>query len=163
MTQPNRRMGAAVLALGMLLLTVMAPAIQAATCTLSVTPESGPPGTEFIFSGSGYTPTALKLTQGDRPPRVVPLDLGSEDPFSFPLIATQADVGRWKVVASADDPACAGTAVIRVTLPSTATVDAAAPVVANHAPAIAAFAGLAMLFLVSTGLLLRGSRIRRRR
>ena len=164
MTRPNRRMGGAVLALGMLLLTAMAPAVQAgsAACTLSVTPDSGPPGTEFMFSGSGYTPTTLTLTQDGKPPRVVPLDLGSADPFSFPLVATQTDVGKWKVVASTADPACAGMAVIKVTLPPTATVDAPAAVIAN-APAIAAFAGLAVLFLVSTQLLFRGSRIRRRR
>ena len=165
MTRPNRRVGGAVLALGMLLLTATAPAVQAgsAACTLSVTPESGPPGTEFVFSGSGYTPTTLTLTQGDKPPRVAPLELGTADPFSFPLLATQSDVGKWKVVASTDDPACAGMAVIRVTLPPTATVDAPVPVVADQAPAIAAFAGLAVLFLVSTQLLLRGSRIRRPR
>jgi hypothetical protein len=158
-------MGGAVLALGVLLLTAMATAVQAgsAACTLSVTPESGPPGTEFVFSGSGYTPTTLTLTQGDKPPRVVPLDLGSADPFTFPLVATQSDVGRWKVVASTDDPACAGMAVIKVTLPPTATVDAPAPLRVNQAPTIAAFAGLAVLFLVSTQLLFRGSRVRRRR
>jgi hypothetical protein len=61
---------------------------------------------------------------------------------------------------------CAGTAAIKVTLPSTSTstLDAAAPpVAANQAPGIAAFAGLAVLFLVSTLLAFRGSRIRRLR
>jgi hypothetical protein len=164
MTRPNRRLGGAVLALGMLLLTAMAPAAQAgsAACTLSVTPESGPPGTEFVFSGSGYTPTTLTLRQDGKPPRVVPLDLGTADPFSIPLLATQSDVGKWKVVASTDNPACSGIAEIKVTLPSTATIDAPDPALPNQDPAIAAFAGLAVLFLVSTQLLYRRSRIRRR-
>jgi len=166
MTRSNRRMGGAVLVLGLFLLTAVSPAVQAgsAACTLSVTPVSGPPGTQFIFSGSGYTPTTLTLTQDGRPPRVLPLDLASADPFQIPLVAAQSDVGKWHVVASTDDPACAGMAVIKVTLPPTSTLDApAAPIVANHGPAIAAFAGLAVLFLVSTQLLFRGSRIRRRR
>ncbi len=164
MTRPDRRRRGAVLALGILLLAAMSPAVEAtpAGCALSVTPDSGPPGTEFTFSGSGYTPTTLTLKQDGKPPRVVPLSFGTDDPFSFPLIATQTDVGKWKVVASTADGSCAGAVVIRVTLPPTSTLDAA-PIVVNQAPVIAAFAGLAVLFLVSTLLLLRGPRIRRRR
>lgn len=101
MTRLNGRMGGAVLALGMFLLTAMSPAVQAGTaCAFSVTPDSGPPGTAFMFTGSGWTPTTLTLTQDGKAPRVVPLDLGTDDPFSFPLVATQKDVGKWKVVAS---------------------------------------------------------------
>jgi hypothetical protein len=149
----------------MLLLAAMTPAVEAgsATCKLSVTPASGPPGTEFTFTGSGYTPTTLTLTQEGKPPRVVPLSLGSADPFSIPLVAKQTDVGKWKVVASIPDTECAGSAVIRVTLPPTDTLGAPEPTLVNDAPAIAAVVGLAVLFLVSTQLLLRGSRIRRRR
>jgi hypothetical protein len=164
MTRPGRRMGTVVLAFGILLLTAMSPAVQAASaaCTLSVTPASGPPGTEFTFTGSGYTPTTLTLTQEGKPPRVVPLDLGNADPFSIPLVAKQSDVGKWKVVASIPDTECGGSAVIRVTLPPTDTLGAPQPTFVNDAPTIAAFVGLAVLFLVSTHLLLRGSRIRRR-
>lgn len=164
MTRPGRRIGSAVLALGMLLLAAVSPAVQAASadCTLSVTPASGPPGTEFTFTGSGYTPTMLTLTQAGKAPRVVPLNLGGADPFSIPLVAKQTDVGKWKVVASIPDTECAGSAVIRVTLPPTDTLNTPEAILVNEAPAIAAFAGLAVLFLTSTLLLLRGSRARRR-
>ena len=163
MTRPGRRIGSAVLAIGMLLLAAMSPAAQAASaaCTLSETPASGPPGTEFTFTGSGYTPTTLTLTQAGKPPRVVPLNLGNADPFSIPLVAKQTDVGKWKVVASIPDTECAGSAIIRVTLPPTDTLGAPEPTLVNDVPVIAAFVGLAVLFLISTLLLLRGSRARR--
>jgi hypothetical protein len=165
MTRSNGRMGGAMLTFAILLLAAMSPTVQAgsAACALSVTPDSGPPGTEFTFSGSGYSPTTLTLRQDGKPPRVAPLDLGGADPFSFPLVGKQTDVGKWKVVASVADTECAGSAVIRVTLPPTDTVSAAASIFVGEGPAIAAFAGLAVLFLLSTQLLLRGSRIRRRR
>jgi hypothetical protein len=164
MTRPGRRIGTAVLAFGILLLAAMTPAVEAASaaCTLSVTPASGPPGTEFTFIGSGYTPTTLTLTQEGKPPRVVPLELGNADPFSIPLLAKQADVGKWRVVASIPDTECAGSAVIRVTLPPTDTLGAPEPTFVNDAPTMAAFVGLAVLFFVSTELLLRDTRIRRR-
>lgn len=167
MTPSKGRMGGVVLALGLLLLATVAPAVQAAAsaCTLSVTPASGPPGTQFVFSGQGYTPTTLTLTRDGKPPRTLPLNLGGADPFTIPFVAADGDVGRWKVVASVEGSSCAGTAAIKVTLPSTSTststLDAAAPpVAANQAPGIAAFAGLAVLFLVSTLMVFRGSRIR---
>ncbi len=100
------------------------PSPSASTCTLSVSPASGPPGTEFVFSGSGYTPTRLTLRQPGKDPRVTELSLNGADPFTISLVATDKDSGHWTAVASIPGTDCAGAAAITVTLPPTATAGA---------------------------------------
>lgn len=144
----------------LLLLSVMgaSPALAAEpeSCSLSVTPSKGPPGTQFVFSGSGYTPTQLTLKQRGTKPHAMELDLKGADPFQIPFLATEAEAGRWTVIASIPDTECAGRASINVILPDTAPV-AEAP--ASHAPAqpivLAAFGILGALFLASAWLLTR--------
>jgi hypothetical protein len=140
----------------LLLATSLSSAGAGTDCTLSVTPASGPPGTQFTFSGSGYTPTELRLTRDGAEPKVVPLDLQGADPFMVQLIAGKGDEGRWKAVASVDDTACQGVAFIRITLPSTATAEPAAT--STDLPELAALTGLAVLFLVTAAVFVRRSR-----
>lgn len=126
-------------------------------CSLSVTPSQGPPGTEFIFSGSGYTPTHLTLKQRGSEPRVTELDLQGADPFEIPVVATEAEAGRWTVIASIEGTECAGRASINVILPDTAPL--AAPPPAVDAPAqpvvLIAFGLLGALFIAGAWLLTR--------
>ena len=43
--------------------------VAAADCSLTVSPKTGAPGTEFVFRGKGFTPTTLTLTRGDEAPQ----------------------------------------------------------------------------------------------
>ncbi|MEA2621979.1 MAG: hypothetical protein QOH61_889 [Chloroflexota bacterium] len=138
-----------------LVMTMGGVSLAGADCTLSVSPKSGPPGTEFTFSGSGYTPTELRLTRDGAEPKIVPLSLAGADPFDFSIVAGEGDVGRWKAVAWQDDT-CHGEATIRVTLPSTSTLaDPAAP---DRTPLLASLLGLGAVFVTTTTLLVRRSR-----
>jgi hypothetical protein len=124
------------------------------TCELNVKPAAGPPGTEFVFSGSGYSPTELRLTRAGADPRVVPLNLAGVDPWSVSIVAGDGDVGKWKAMAVDAAAGCEGVATIRVTLPGTSTLDDGV----DRTPVVAAFAGLAGVFVVSAAFLMRRSR-----
>jgi hypothetical protein len=123
------------------------------TCDLVVNPSSGPPGTEFVFSGTGYSPTELRLTRDGAEPRVVPLNLAGVDPWSVSILAGDSDVGKWKAVAVDAVAGCQGVATIKVTLPGTSTLAEA-----DRGPVLAAFAGLAGVFVLSAAVLARRSR-----
>lgn len=125
------------------------------SCTMTVDPASGPPGTKFTFSGSGYTPKEFQLTQGTTS-RSVTVNLNGADPWTYSIVAGPNDTGKWKVVAASGDAGCLAHAQIKVTLPPTSTLDPAAPV--DRTPALAALAGMAIVFVVSAGLIFRRSR-----
>ena len=124
-------------------------------CTMTVDPASGPPGTQFTFNGSAFTPTEFRLTQGSVK-KVVPVELSGADPWEYSFVAGDADVGKWKVVAADGADGCQATAQIRVTLPPTSTIDPTAS--PDKLPALAALLGLAVVFVVSAGWLFRRSR-----
>jgi hypothetical protein len=152
MRRPISALAAVLLAL---LPAALPVAAAEAACELSVTPRHGPPGTEFVFSGSGYTPTRLTLRQEGSDPKVMELDLGEADPFEIPLVAMEADAGTWTATASVPGTDCHGRATIRVTLPSTSA--AAAP--DETAGQLALGAGVLALVVV----FLAGARLMRRR
>ena len=132
-------------------LTLAGPVFAAeAECELSVDPRQGPPGTLFVFSGSGYTPTMLTLSQQGTEPREVELDLGDADPWEYELVATEDDAGKWTVTASIPETECAGRAVIRVTLPGTATAEDPLSTGTQRMALIAASLALVVLFLLAT-------------
>ena len=126
------------------------------TCTMTVDPPSGPPGTSFTFSGSGFTPTQFSLTQKNVATRILTVSLKAADPWTYLFVAGDKDTGRWKVTASAGQGGCQASAQVHVTLPSTATADPLAP--ADRTPAIAALAAMMLVFVVSAGLIFRRSR-----
>jgi hypothetical protein len=142
-----RRTAATVLGVSLLILLPLAGPVAAGSdeCQLSVTPTEGPPGTQFVFSGSGYTPTLLTLRQEGKEPIVQELDLGDEDPFEIELVAMEEHAGRWTAIASIPDTECAGRAVLRVTLPSTATLAEAAGT--NRMAALLGVSGVLILFV----------------
>ncbi len=141
-----------------ILLMVLAPVALAksTTCELSVTPAAGPPGTAFVLSGSGYTPTSLTLTKDGSAPRVLNLDLGSADPFTIRFVAAEGDVGHWKAQVKVGETGCVAATTLRVTLPSTSTISSVDPNAPNdRTPVLVAMAGLAVLFLAATAVLFR--------
>ena len=82
--------------LGLLLLTVAATPVAAQDdCTLTVKPKNGSPGTEFVFSGSGYAPTRIVLKQPGGPTKTVSVTPGDADTFTIRLVAGQGDTGSW--------------------------------------------------------------------
>jgi hypothetical protein len=149
-----RAAAAAAVLLGLLLLP-SGPALGA-SCTLSVSPASGDPGTRFTFNGHGYTPTQLRLTRDDHPAKVVPLQLNGADPFTFSIVASDSDVGTWHAVAVEAGNTCKGTATLHVTLPSTATSDD--PTGVDATVVSMAVSGLGVLFVAVTIVMLRRSR-----
>jgi hypothetical protein len=168
MSRRRTRAAAGAILSGLLIATLGVTGAMAAGdaddgCELSVSPRSGPAGTEFVFTGSGYTPTVLRLTQGDGEPTEIDLDLGDADPFEINVIAREGDEGTWTAEAIVPDTECVGTATITVTLPPTTTVvDAATPMPGTdtRTPVLVVMAGLAAVFVVSSRLLL--GRVHRR-
>lgn len=136
------------LALGAGSMPVVAAAAE--DCSLAVTPTEGPPGTEFVFTGSGYSPTVLTLKQKGSEARVSQLDLGGADPFEIKLLATEAEAGQWTVIASIPGTECAGRATIDVVLPDTSSAADPTTPAAPSVPLMAAFVGLAFLFLATS-------------
>jgi hypothetical protein len=155
----NRPRFGALAAAAVLLCLAMVPSAPtlaaAGQCSLSVTPTSGPPGTRFTFHGSGFTPTQVRLTRDDHPPKVQQLELNGADPFSFSIVASDSDVGTWKAVATAEGAPCHGSATLHVVLPSTATADTIAQ---DRTPVMLAIGGLGILFAAVTFLMVRRSR-----
>jgi len=125
--------------------------VAAADCSLTVSPRTGAPGTEFVFKGKGFTPTTLTLTRGSEEPQVVDVSGTSTTSFTFSLVAGDPDVGKWHAVAAG----CAAVATIRVTLPPTATESSAtATTEPDDTPRLAGLTLLGVLFLGATALLL---------
>lgn len=134
----------------MLLLLVAVPVAAQNDCSLTVTPKNGPPGTEFKFTGTGFTSTSMTLTRQGDEPRTLELADGATDPFTVKLIGGEGDVGRWRAVAEG----CSHGATFRVTLPPTATQDVPSGTSEDRTPAVAAFGLLAMLFVGASAMLL---------
>lgn len=131
--------------LGLLLFAVAAtPVVAQDDCTLTVKPKSGSPGTEFVFSGSGYSPTRIVLKQPGGPTKTVSVTPGADDSFTIRLVAGQGDTGSWKATAI-EPEGCRASASFSVGLPSTATVDATDD--GLRGAALAGFAALGVLFV----------------
>lgn len=134
-----------------LLLLVAIPAAAQSGCSLTVSPRSGPPGTQFVFTGKGFTSDSMTLTRKGETPRTLPLTEGDKDPFTVKLIGGDGDVGAWRAVAAG----CKDPATFRVNLPSTATIaDAQRTVPPDRTPALLAFALLSVVFLGASAFLL---------
>jgi hypothetical protein len=134
----------------MLLLLVAVPAAAQGNCSLTVTPRNGPPGTQFKFTGTGFTSTSMTLTRQGEEPRTLPLTNADTDPFTVKLIGGDGDVGRWHAVAEG----CRNGATFRVTLPPTATQGVPSGTTEDRTPAVAAFGLLAVLFVGASTMLL---------
>lgn len=146
MNRVARILSAIIATLGLALL-VPVSTVVAADCSLSVSPRTGVPGTEFVFTGTGFTPTTLSLTRGDDAAVVIDVT-GASNEELFTLVADDPDVGRWRAEAAG----CEDTVSIRVTLPPTATeAPAAAP---DDTAELAGMTLLGVLFLGATALLI---------
>lgn len=136
--------------LGLLLLALAtaAPALAQGSrdCALKVTPRNGGPGTEFAFSGSGYSPSKIVLRRKGGPTKTVQIPSSGDDSFTVRLVAGQGDTGSWKATAI-DAEVCSATTSFSVGLPPTATADPGAD---TRGLALAAFAGLGALFVASS-------------
>ena len=132
-----------------LALLVPVSTVVAADCSLTVTPHSGVPGTQFVFKGKGFPPTTLTLTRGDEAPQSIPVGDGTGNSFKFALVAQDIDVGRWSAVADG----CEDTAAMRVTLPPTTTATAdTADAPQDDTAQLAGMTLVGVLFLGATAL-----------
>ena len=74
--------------------------VAAADCSLTVSPKSGAPGTEFVFKGKGFTPTTLTLTRGDEAARrSSPWAMAPSTPSSSASSPRTPTSGKWRAVA----------------------------------------------------------------
>jgi hypothetical protein len=154
MRMRTTRILALMTSLGLLLLTLAAASPVAAQggddCVLSVKPRNGGPGTEFVFTGSGYSPTRIVLKREGGTSRTVDVTPGAEDAFTIRLIAGKDDTGSWKATAIEPD-VCRASVVFSVGLPPTSTPGAAAD---DPAPALAGLAALGLVFVLSSFVIL---------
>jgi hypothetical protein len=109
--------------LGMMLLVHASPAAAQEECTLDVRPRVAQAGTEFVLSGSGYTPDQLVLQRGSLEPVTIDLDLGNADPFEIPIGSRVGDEGMWTATVSVTGSECEATATFHVTLRNTDLLD----------------------------------------
>jgi hypothetical protein len=112
-----------------------------------VKPGEAPPGSEFVFSGSGYQPDALVLRQKGEEPRRIPIEPGDGDTFEVRLIAGKRDSGTWTATA-VDPELCRASVSFTVGLPPTAADAPIAP--ADQGLLMAGMAALGGLFIVSS-------------
>ena len=152
MNRVARTLSTILATLGLALLVPLST-VAAADCSLTVSPTTGVPGTEFVFKGKGFTPTTLTLTRGDEAPQVDRRERRHRRRrSSSALVAEDTDVGNWRAVAAG----CEDAASIRVTLPPTATEardhdDQPPP---DDTAQLAGMTLLGVLFLGATALLL---------
>jgi hypothetical protein len=97
--------------------------VAAAECALSVEPRAAQAGSEFMLTGSGYTPDKLVLQRGNNDPVEIELDLGDADPFEIPIGSRPGDEGLWRATVSVEGTDCEASATFRVTLKNTDMID----------------------------------------
>ena len=124
--------------------------VVAAECSLTASPRTGVPGTEFVFTGNGFPLTTLSMTRGDGAPVVFDMSADLDAQGRFTLTPRDTDVGRWRAVAAG----CADGAAIRVALPPTATAAPAEATTEDETTRLAGMTLLGVLFLGATALLL---------
>lgn len=133
-----------------LALLLPAQVVGAQDCSLTASPKSGVPGTEFVFKGQGFPPSTITLTRDGEAPVTVDVSDTSADSFRFSLVAEDSDVGKWHAVAEG----CDASVSIRVTLPPTATAPTPPPADQGDTMQLAGLILLGVLFLSATALLL---------
>lgn len=137
------------LSLLLLTLAASAPALaqSGSDCTLSVNPKRGGPGTEFVFSGAGYSPTRIVLKRDGGPSKTVEITPDGTDEFTVRLVAGQNDTGAWRATAIEPD-GCRASVSFRVGLPPTATIGGVDD--GMRGAALAGFAALGALFVAAS-------------
>jgi hypothetical protein len=138
----------------LLLTLLVAGSTSAATstsdCSLTVTPRSGQPGTQFTIRGRGLNPDHVTLRRHDGATRTIPVASRGAS-FAVRVIADAPDAGRWRVSAGG----CRQAAALRVSLPATsAAMSGAEPNIDRSLP-ILALASMGGLLLVSGVMLVR--------
>lgn len=128
-----------------LLLSIGAAGVSAAEdCAVAVTPRVAPAGAVFTITGSGFTPTMLTLEKNGAAAGSHSLDLGSDDPWEFPLRSRPGDEGRWTAVMTSGT--CRASAGFRVTLRNTDAASTASSDVDSRGVPLAA-----LLLVVAAG------------
>lgn len=111
------------LVLGLLFVVGATTVAAQEDCTLSVNPAAAQAGSEFVLTGSGYTPDVLSLQRGSSDPVTIELDLDDADPFEIPIGSRPGDEGVWTATVSVSGSDCEASAEFRVTLKNTDMID----------------------------------------
>ena len=111
------------LGLGLFLLAGASSVAAQEHCSLAVEPAEAQAGSEFVLSGSGYTPDVLMLQRGSSDPVTIDLDLADADPFEIPIGSRTGDEGLWTATVTVSGTDCEASAQFRVTLRNTDMID----------------------------------------
>jgi hypothetical protein len=111
------------LLVGLLMLGSAATVLGQDDCVLSVEPAQAPAGSQFLLSGTGYTPDRLILQRNDSEPVSFDLSLGDADPFEIPVGSKVGDEGLWTATVQVNETGCEAQAQFRVTLQPTDAID----------------------------------------
>lgn len=140
-----RALGASIAALLLLCIEVSSVmAAKPADCSVNVSPRAGSAGTTFVFNGTGFKPTELRLHKNDSDAGVHSVDVGDKDPWQLTVRSRPGDEGTWAAELVSDD--CSAAAAFRVTLNNTDAASDLKSGTARHGmplllPAILAAAG----------------------
>ncbi len=142
----------------LILLLLPAVVVGAEECELSVTPSTGRAGTEFTFSGSGYSPSKLTLIKEGGAESTV--DVTPMDPFTIKITAQAGDEGEWTARAWIPETECVGEATFTVQLPPTDALTDASPG-QPAAPAVVFVVLMGAAVALGAGYSMRGMIVRR--
>ena len=87
-------------------------------CDVQVSPRSGPAGSQFVFSGSSFQPTQLRLVPKTGTPVAHDINVDSADHWQYNIRSLSSDQGMWVAVFTDPQTSCTGKAVFWVTAPT---------------------------------------------
>lgn len=134
-------------------------AAEGGTCDVEVNPRVAASGSAFIFSGSGFAPTELKLHKEGGEPISHDLNVDDGDLWEFTVRSRPGDEGSWTATLSDPTVNCTATVEFRVTLINTDLIDDVAGSVSSPAPVLLY---LAVIVFGFGGGVLIGRRVRAR-
>ncbi len=124
-------------------------------CTVEVAPRAGAAGTVFVFSGTGFEPTQLKLHKNGADAGSHVVDVHGNDSWQVSVRSRPGDEGRWSAELTSRE--CSASVDFRVTLASTAVAASSAP---NDAPPVPWALSILVLAAGLGGGVVLGRRIR---
>jgi hypothetical protein len=110
-------------------------------CDVQVSPRSAQAGSQFVFSGSRFQPTQLRLMPKSGTPVAHDINVDSADPWQYKVRSLTTDQGMWVAVFTDPQTSCTAKAVFWVTAAtgaSTSSTSASSGGAASVSPTSAA-------------------------
>lgn len=94
-------------------------------CDVQVSPRSGQAGSQFVFSGSRFQPTQLRLIPKIGRPVAHSINVDSADSWQYNVRSLTGDQGMWVAVFTDPQTSCTARAVFWVTATAGASTESA--------------------------------------